>query len=1131
MSLLDSATQIHGLRGSALAFWLAQRTQPIVVVLEQAGQIDGFAQDLATFAPHKTLIKLPPRSGSPFLHTHIHDQIRLQRIQSFFALQGQDWDVLVTSVQCLLERLPPTHRLAMPHFRLSCGEELDLEKACRQLADMGYRRGDLVSEPGEFARRGGILDVFPLDADRPVRIEVEFDTIEDLRSFDAHSQRSISPIDDLDILPVREWVAGPEEIAHFAKAGGKLWNKTKSRQHFLELYARADQSGHFPGIEHWTALFFDQTQALFDLAKSAEWLFEDGDACLAQLDSLISNWQQQQEEAEHAGQIFAPLSQITHVDAQNRLMAPHRPVLVHYHLQPDRLDQSFLTRAAGQYLDDFPRFLRDWSPQLHQMAIVFALQTQAGMHQAEHLAESAGIPIKEIRFPLPAELPPGFYFAEGSLSTGFEWPDHHLLVMAESDIWPKQKGGRRKALGKKVFFSELADLKPGDFVVHKEHGIGQFLGLVDVRAGDHLFEMMALEYKGQDKLYVALDQLDQIQRLGPRDSTVHVDQLGGVSWARTKERVRKAIRELAIDLLKLYAERELIRGLTCEPDNELQWEFEQDFPFDATPDQLKACEEIKADIQQNGPPMDRVLVGDVGFGKTEVAMRFAYKLVQAGGQVAVLCPTTVLAFQHFLTFRQRFAKTPARIGWVSRFSSTSELKKLKEQVQMGELDIVIGTHRLLGKDIQFRNLAGLVIDEEQRFGVAHKEKLKETRKQVHVLSMSATPIPRTLNMAFSGMRQISVMETPPRNRMAISTNIIEFRPGLIRNAIQFELARKGQVFFIHNRVETMPEMVAELAQLVPEARIDFAHGQMDSQPLESVMVRFIKGEFDVLVASAIIENGVDIPNANTMIVNQAHMFGLGQLYQLRGRIGRSDRPAYAFLVVPPRGRMNPQARKRLAALEEFSELGAGFRIAARDMEVRGVGDLLGARQSGFVEAVGFQTYMRLLEETIAELRGQKIEDVIHCVLNLKLGAAIPKAFVESTAQRLHYYQKFARAQTKIEAEEIYTEMRDCFGQLPPAVDQLLRETQIKILAQNKRITSLDRDGSLVRMRFHPDAPLRVDQILNLIQSNPKGKITPEGILQLAGPNPADPHSYYTWLETVLQEGIHLDTEPGAQARP
>ena len=611
--------------------------------------------------------------------------------------------------------------------------------------------------------------------------------------------------------------------------------------------------------------------------------------------------------------------------------------------------------------------------------------------------------------------------------------------------------------------------------------------------GGRRHELMAIEYRDNQKLYVALNQLDLVQRHAAADAAIALDKMGGVTWTKTKKRVRKAIRQMAGELLQLYAARHLAKGHGYSADTEWQREFEDAFEFEPTSGQLGAIRDIKADLEA-GKIMDRLLVGDVGFGKTEVAMRLAFKVVMAGRQVAVLCPTTVLAFQHYHTFKNRFSAFPVRIDWISRFSTTKHTKRCLQELADGSIDILIGTHRLLSRDVQFSNLGTLIIDEEQRFGVAHKERLKHMRKQVDVLSMSATPIPRTLNMSLAGIRDISVIETPPRNRLAISTTVAESREGLIRNAIEFELERGGQVFFIHNRIETMATVATNLKEMVPAARVVMAHGKMDSKQLEQVMLDFMEHRADLLVSSTIIENGVDIPNANTMIVNRADRFGMSQLYQLRGRIGRSDRPAYAYLLIPARSRMSPLARKRLAALEEFSDLGAGFRVAAMDMELRGAGNMLGGEQAGHINAIGYDMYIKLLEEAVNELKGQPGEEKIHCVVNLHFGAAIPPAYIENANQRLHYYKRLASASAADTLAELRETLIDCYGPLPGAAQRLCEEHELRIYLAGQRVLQVDREGDRLKLRFHESAEVDPEVIFGWIRGGRDMKVSPDGLL-------------------------------------
>ena len=605
---------------------------------------------------------------------------------------------------------------------------------------------------------------------------------------------------------------------------------------------------------------------------------------------------------------------------------------------------------------------------------------------------------------------------------------------------------------------------------------------------------MELHYAGEDKLFVPVERLDLVQKYSGA-ARPSLDKLGGTTWEKAKTRVKKAMRDMAEELLKLYAARKAIQGHAFSPDSHWQQEFEDAFEWELTPDQRTAIADIKGDMETS-VSMDRLLCGDVGYGKTEVAMRAAFKAVMDGKQVAFLAPTTVLAFQHLKTLRDRFAAFPVRIDMVSRFRSKAEQKQIVDDLQAGKIEIIVGTHRLLSKDVQFRDLGLLVVDEEQRFGVAHKERIKQIRKRVDVLTMTATPIPRTLNMSLAGIRDMSIIETPPKDRLSIQTNVVKFDQPVITRAIRTEIERGGQIYFVHNRVESIYSLGNLLTRLVPEARIAVAHGQMGEEALERVMVDFVAHKYDVLLATTIIENGLDISNANTIIVNRADRYGLSQLYQLRGRVGRSDRRAYAYLLIPPEDSLSPVAKKRLAAIREFSDLGSGFRVAALDLEIRGAGNLLGGEQSGHIEAVGFDMYMKLLEQTIKELKGEEIEDELRANVNLRVDLRVDESYIPDMNQRLTVYRRMAAVRTAPELDKMMDEVRDRYGAPPVSVLNLAEYASIRLLADRLRVESVDREGQLVVLKFRPDAKLDPTWLFKVVQSRGDVALHPPATLKL-----------------------------------
>ncbi len=695
----------------------------------------------------------------------------------------------------------------------------------------------------------------------------------------------------------------------------------------------------------------------------------------------------------------------------------------------------------------------------------------------------------------------------GDLSSGFEIPNFSLKIFTETDIFGESSQGefqrtktkdQRPKTKTSAFVSDFRDLKPGDFVVHVDHGIGRFEGLQVLETGGVSREFMLLIYAENSKLFVPVERLDLVSRYSSGEAAQPtLDRLGGLGWQKTKAKAKRAMRDMADELLRLYAERKLVQGFAFSGDTPWQEEFEDAFPYQLTTDQASAIEDTKKDMQ-TAVPMDRLIIGDVGYGKTEVAMRAAFKAVMDGKQVAILTPTTILAYQHFETFKQRFSAFPVKIELLSRFRSRKEQKEVVEKTEKAEVDVLIGTHRILSNDVKLPNIGLVVVDEEQRFGVAHKEKLKQLKKKVDVLTLSATPIPRTLNMSLLGMRDMSVIETPPRDRLAINTQVVQFSEGVVKSAIELELARNGQIFFIHNRVETIEAMTAHIQQIVPNARIIFAHGQMNEKVLEEIMLDFVDYKYDVLVATTIIENGIDIPRANTILINRADNYGLSQLYQLRGRVGRSSRRAYAYLLIPGELQLTPIARRRLSAIREFSDLGAGFRIAALDLELRGAGNILGGQQSGQLDALGFDLYTKMLERTISELKGEEVEDESSVSINLSVDVSIPNDYINETSQRLRTYKRISSADSEETLRRIYAEIQDRYGKMPESVENLFEFARLRKLAEQMRIISIDKTKEGFAIKLSENAKVLPEKLMEFLEENEGSKFSQSGILQVVG---------------------------------
>ena len=1090
---------ITGLRGSSAAWILGASSPRKVIITHRSQSLEDWVTNLKAFYPGKRVFAFHPLPGTPYVPIPLHEASVQTRRRAIQAILQDEWDFIVTLPQTFLESFPPRTEILSEEILFRVGDIIDPETLSNQLVRMGFNRVEMVSTPGEFARRGAIIDVHQPLHENPVRIEFFDDMVEDIRSFDSETQRSKTKLNHFSLTPHFLWDVGQENISCFSQKGAALWNHSSARKHFLDLVQQLQERGSFPGYQHWTPFLFKTTVSLFNLISGDYEIFlENPEEISDLLRRFIEQVHTQEHEARTGGHVWAEKKELFNLPDFPFLGIPENTSLHFLNSQgqdcdPEISKTTFFTQGIqGSVMPDFNQESQVKTLKSMHVLLFFTSQVLKKRFQDffPHIdsvdSSSAEDALKN----------PGVYLFHAALSTGFEWKDRNLLVLSEKDLWPNHPTPIKTTRTQQWVDRDAIDLKPGDFVVHEDHGIGQFEGLNEVQAGGFTFEMITLRYKNDARLHLAFNQLDKIEHLSSEGTNdPQLDTLGGTRWLLTREKVKKALEDMADRLISLYASRTLAELDPCRQDDYIQKEFEEAFEYVATPDQEQAFRDIKNDLMQ-GKPMDRLLIGDVGFGKTEVAMRMMFKLVNEGHQVAMLCPTTVLAYQHYLTLCERFEGFPVKIAFLSRLHTGKELGLQLQALRDGSCDIAIGTHRLLSKDIAFKNLGGLVVDEEQRFGVHHKERVKEMKKDVHVLSMSATPIPRTLNMALNGIRDISIIRTPPQNRLAITTTVTQFNERLIKNAIEFELSRGGQVYFIHNEIESLPEMAVFIRRLVPHALLGIAHGQMQARDLEKTMMRFIKNELDILVATTLVENGMDVPNANTMLINRAENFGLSQLYQLRGRIGRSDRPAYAYLMVPVRGQLTEKAKKRLTALEEFSSLGSGFRLAALDLEIRGAGNMLGASQSGHIQAVGYSLYMKMLKKAAAKMRGEKTEEIINPIFNLKTMASIPKSFVEDTSQRLSLYKKISTSLTLQELQDHKEQIRDCFGPIPEAMQVLFLENEWRIELIPHRVVALDREGSTLKIQFHVSAHLNLQHIMQLISQTPGSKLSPSGHLLL-----------------------------------
>ncbi|MCB6201163.1 transcription-repair coupling factor [Extibacter muris] len=968
-------------------------------------------------------------------------QQRMEVIQS--VITGQDITV-VTSFDGFMDALLPKAEIERRTITVKGDSAVDLAKMQRELARLGYDREIQIEGPGQFAVRGGILDVYPLTEELPIRIELWGDEVDSIRTFDVGTQRSIENLEEVVIYPASEF---PEE--------------GEKRVSFLDYFEP----------EH-TILFLDEPVRLLEKGKGVEDEFIE-----AQKRRLESGYDMTDAEA-----------QLFHTDEIVRRMNGYSSIGF-FALEMRcrgfevRASLSLMTKSVNPYNSSFDMLTQDLKRLKRNGYRVVLLS--GSRTRAKRLAED----LRDYNLSsyysdeMDREVSPGeIMTAYGHVAEGYEYPMLKFTVIAETDIFGKvkKKKKRKSYEGRKI--QSFSELKPGDYVVHENHGLGIYQGIEKIEVDKVAKDYMKISYAKGGNLYIPATQLDLIQKYASSDAKKpKLNRLGTQEWTKTKKKVRGAVKEIARDLVALYAARQEQEGYVYGEDTVWQREFEEMFPFEETEDQLLAIEAVKRDMQSHRI-MDRLICGDVGYGKTEIAIRAAFKAVQEDKQVVYLVPTTILAQQHYNTFVQRMRDFPVRIDLMCRFRTPSQQKKTAEDTKRGLVDIVIGTHRVLSNDMEFKNLGLLIIDEEQRFGVQHKEKIKKLKENVDVLTLTATPIPRTLHMSLIGIRDMSVLEEAPNDRMPIQTYVMEYNDEMVREAIERECARQGQVYYVYNRVEDIAEVTAGIQKLVPEVSVAFAHGQMKEHQLEKIMYDFINGEIDVLVSTTIIETGLDISNVNTMIIHDADRLGLSQLYQLRGRVGRSNRMAYAFLLYRRDKMLKEVAEKRLAAIREFTDLGSGFKIAMRDLEIRGAGNLLGAQQHGHMEAVGYDLYCKMLNEAVKHLKGEMEEETYTTTMDLNVDAYIPDSYIPNEYQKLDIYKRIAAVETEDEMEDMVEELIDRFGDIPKKVETLLNVARLKALAHSVYVTAVEQKGETYTFVMYEKAKVRPERIQNLLDA-------------------------------------------------
>lgn len=1096
---------IYGVTGSQksllAALLLQAEPRPLLYIVESVLRGKEIFDDLCNLLSTDNVLFFPNLDSLPFEVLAQSYETQRKRLEVLEGLQTDRTKVVVTTLEALSKTLLPPDIFRKAIVHLQVGQRVDLEELLSYLVGVGYQGVERIEDKGQFSRRGGILDVYPSTVDHPLRIEFFADEVESIRLFSVENQRSLQKVTEVVLSPALEFflwgMEKDQAVKEIVKEGKEILNKLSQKgqkeafENFsnklksIEEYINHEQ--YFPGHEQLLPYFTKRKFTLFDyflqpplviidepgrqkessqareheLAETYIALWDKGKVLPGQADNYLS-WQE-------LGEILAPMKTVFFS------LLPQKPLF------EETINLLGISAKTPSLFMGKTRLLADELKELKRQkftVVILVNSLERGRRLQQGLWDlGVEVSFTPNEFVLQSEK---IYLTTGYLTSGFELTTWKVVVLTEHELFhqPKKKMPRRMFQeGKRI--TVLDDLQIGDYVVHINHGIGRYVGIEKLAVGDAEKDYLVIKYRGEDKLYVPTGQVGYLQKYSYQEGlSPKLSKLGGSEWSKVKNKVKGSVQELAEGLLNLYAARHSLRGYTFAEDTPWQKEFEDAFPYEETKDQLKCVEEVKRDMEKP-KSMDRLLCGDVGYGKTEVAIRAACKAALDGKQTAVLVPTTILAQQHYNTFRERFEGFPVRVDVLSRFRSAKEQKQILQSLEQGNIDVIIGTHRLLSKDVKYKDLGLLVVDEEQRFGVVHKEKIKDLKKTVDVLTLTATPIPRTLQMSLTGVRDMSVIETPPEDRYPVQTFVVEYSPQLVREAIRRELGRGGQVYFVHNRIEDIEKIALELQELVPEARLGIAHGKMTEVQLENIMLDFMEHHLDVLLCTTIIESGLDIANVNTLIIDQADKLGLAQLYQLRGRVGRSNRVAYAYLTYKKDKVLTEIAEKRLSAIREFTELGSGFKIAMRDLEIRGAGNILGAEQSGQIAAVGFDLYCQMLEEAVREAKGEVPIEEPTVTIDINIKAYIPQEYVADNGVKIEFYQRINSVKEKGELTQLAEELKDRFGTLPDAVINLLQIASIKLDAAKCKILSITQEQDLIKIRMSDDHGLTGKELMDL----------------------------------------------------
>ncbi len=1151
--LLDRKNiDLAGLQGSAPALFFARLAErlnkPLLIVTGEYQQCREISRDVVVYqeiigidTQEYPVIHFPPLQRLPYQQVLPLVHVEQERIKALHRVREKKPYLLFTSITALIDRMADPASFYGRFFTLNWGESVHREQLAERLLELGYVRVPTVDEPGDFSIRGSIIDVFSPLMDQPVRLDFFGDEIESMRPFDPVSQRSQPrEMESLTIAPAHEILLPPSRQSVRERLKEQFIALNDSRLDMGTVYGKLQQAASFPGIDSLLpAIHPDWHDLESYLGNDVVPVFIDPELLgekISTLDSLLTDAHEKTRKRHLFA--FPPDQYLKKVDcleeffpasgkifvsreAQNRTGDETLPVECGSHSNNDLRDTIRLAASQRQegLFAPVAEILRGWLKQKQQ--IIFCGSSRSGIERIKSLFTEYHLPFAAAASPFDLDrMEPesgNIFLLQASLSRGTRIPAERIIFLTDTDIFGSKKTARSKARpGKQAFYDDFTTLQPGSYITHIDHGIGIYKGLQTLDVEGIANDYLILEYQGGDLVYVPVDRFNLIHAYhGSGEQPPRLTRLGGNQWNRMKVKARKAIDDFLVELIDLYAGRQVEQGYAYPAPDPLFEEFETSFAYEETADQRQAIAEVLKDMQSDRP-MDRLICGDVGYGKTEVAIRAVFLAVTSGKQAAILVPTTILAQQHYHTFCQRFTPYPIVVEALSRFKTAQEQREIIEKLRQGTIDVIIGTHRLLQPDVRFKDLGLLVLDEEHKFGVRHKEKITSLKQNIDVLSMSATPIPRTLQMSLSGMRSMSAITTAPRDRLAVRTYIAAYDDEIVREAVAKEIGRGGQVFFVHNSVQTIEAMAAHLRSLLPGIKLEIAHGQMKAAALEKVMMAFASHEFDLLLCTTIIESGLDIPNANTMIINKAHTFGLAQLYQLRGRVGRSQKKAYTYLLVPALDQLSSDARRRLTALAEASDLGAGFRVAMQDLEIRGAGNLLGKSQSGHISAIGYELYQDLLAEAVAERRGETGSKPVDPEIKISVPAYIPTNYIADISVRLQTYKRVSSCTNYQSLYELEDELMDRFGPLPEEAQELFNQRKLKILLMKYSIPYFEAAKNRLVIRFNPESQPDIEKIMSLIKDDPDGyQLTPHNgfIIRQTVKNEA----LFAWAQNLLQK--------------